>query len=80
MTKFIFKSNASDLQKISQSTETIQKNVLYMTYRIDTILKILHEMATDKGLQKQVDEYFEDDPFGSAFSQSVKDGPAKDSD
>ncbi len=61
MTKFIFKSNASDLQKISQQIETIQKNVLYLTYRTDAMLKILKEMVTDKGLQKQVDEYFEDE-------------------
>ncbi len=61
MTKFIFKSNASDLQKISQSIETIQKNVLYLTYRVDHILKTTNKMAIDKGLQKQVDEYFEDD-------------------
>ncbi len=60
MPKFIFKSNASDLQKISQSIETIQSNVLYLTYRIDTMLKILNKMDTDKGLQKQVDEYFEE--------------------
>ncbi len=61
MTKFIFKSNASDLQKIYAINEIIQKNVLYMTYRIDSILKTLNKMETDKGLQKQVDEYFEDD-------------------
>ncbi len=61
MTKFIFKSNASDLQKISQSIETLQKNTLYITYRVDSMLKILKEQVTDKGLQKQVDEYFEDD-------------------
>jgi len=61
MTKFIFKSNASDLQKIYAITETIQKNVLYLTYRTDLILKTLNKMDTDKGLQKQVDEYFEDD-------------------
>ncbi len=79
MTKFIFKSNASDLQKISQSIETLQKNVLYITYRTDMILKILHQKDTDKGLQKQVDEYFEQDPFGSAFSESVKNGTAEDS-
>ncbi len=60
MTKFIFKSNASDLQKISQSIETIQKNVLYLTYRTDTLLKKVNELVVDKGLQKQVDEYFED--------------------
>ncbi len=60
MTKFIFKSNASDLQKISQSIDTLQKNVLYITYRTDSMLKILKDMATDKGLQKQVDDYFEE--------------------
>ncbi len=60
MTKFIFKSNASDLQKISQSIETIQKNVLYITYRTDSMLKILNTMTADKGLQKQVDEYFDE--------------------
>ncbi len=62
MTKFIFKSNASDLQKISQSLETIQKNVLYLTYRMDTILKNTNKMIIDKGLQSQVDEYFEETP------------------
>ncbi len=61
MTKFIFKSNASDLQKISQSIETIQKNVLYITYRIDFIHKWIHEQQVNKGLQKQVDQYFGDD-------------------
>ncbi len=62
MTKFIFKSNASDLQKISQSIETLQKNTLYITYRVDMLLKKMNELVTDKGLQKQVDEYFEEPP------------------
>ncbi len=61
MTKFIFKSNASDLQKISQSIETLQKNMLYVTYRTDSILKTLNKMVIDKGLQKSVDDYFEDE-------------------
>ncbi len=61
MTKFIFKSNASDLQKISQSIETLQKNVLYITYRVDAIMKDIKLITIDKGLQKQVDEYFEKD-------------------
>ncbi len=59
MTKFIFKSNASDLQKISQSIETLQKNTLYITYRVDALLKKVNQLVVDKGLQKQVDEYFE---------------------
>ncbi len=75
MTKFIFKSNASDLQKISQSIETLQKNVLYITYRTDSILKTLKQMVTDKGLQTQVDEYFEKDPFGTAFKESLDEEP-----
>ncbi len=67
MTKFIFKSNASDLQKISQSIEIIHKNVLYLTYQVDWIRKYTNQQIVDKGLQKQVDEYFEKDPFGSQF-------------
>ncbi len=71
MTKFIFKSNASDLQKISQSIETLQKNVLYITYRIDMVIKRLDSLVHDKGLQKQVDEFFE---------ENEPDGPTKDGD
>ncbi len=78
MKNFIFKSSNPDLQKMFQLIETIQKNVLYTTYRIDSILKLLHNEATNKGLQKQVDEYFEQDPFGSAFIESTKDIPEED--
>ncbi len=60
MTKFIFKSNASDLQKISQSIETLQKNIMYITYRIDACLKKLNMLVVNKDLQHQVDEYFEE--------------------
>ncbi len=65
MTKFIFKSNASDLQKISQQLETIQKNILYLTYRTDSILKNTNRVVIDKDLQHQVDEYFEEDKIAS---------------
>ncbi len=44
-----------------QSIETIQKNVLYLTYRVDTLLKEVKTLTTDKGLQKQVDEFFDDE-------------------
>ncbi len=60
MKNFIFKSFDADLQKMFQLLETIQKNVLYSTYRTDSILKILNKMVTDKGLQSQVDEFFDD--------------------
>ncbi len=65
MKNFIFKSFDTDLQKIitiiGSELNLLQKNVLYITYRIDSVLKIVKEQADDKGLQKQVDEYFEED-------------------
>ncbi len=65
MKNFIFKSTDADLQKIitiiSSELNLLQKNILYITYQVDKILKIQREEQTDKGLQKQVDEYFEQD-------------------
>ncbi len=72
MKNFIFKSTEADLQKMFQYLETIQKNVLYLTYQIDICNKNLRKALVDTGLQKQVDEYFEQDPFGSAFVESTK--------
>ncbi len=64
MKNFIFKSTDADLQKIitiiSSELNLLQKNVLYITYRIDTILKNTNKMVIDKGLQSQVDEFFEE--------------------
>ncbi len=61
MKNFIFKSADADLQKMFQLLETIQKNGLYCTYRIDSLLKNFEKLLTDKSLQKQVDEYFSED-------------------
>ncbi len=61
MKNFIFKSTDADLQKMFTILDTIQKNGLYCTYRIDSLLKNFEKLLTDKSLQKQVDEYFEDD-------------------
>ncbi len=60
MKSFIFKSNESDLQKMLQSIETIQKNVLYLTYRMDTVLKTTHQLLVDKNLKLQVEEYHDE--------------------
>ncbi len=60
MKNFIFKSTDADLQKMFQLLETIQKNGLYCTYKIDSLLKNFDKLLTDKSLQKQVDDYFED--------------------
>ncbi len=65
MKNFIFKSTGADLQKMFQSIETrldiIAGNILYSTNQLDFIRKKIIQLDTDKGLQKQVDQYFEED-------------------
>ncbi len=60
MKNFIFKSNASDLQKMFSILENLQKNMVYTTYKQDAILKIVKSLETNLHLQKQVDEYFDE--------------------
>ncbi len=61
MKNFIFKSTDADLQKMFSILDNLQKNVVYITYRVDSILKLVKKQETDSGLQKQVDSYFEED-------------------
>ncbi len=60
MKNFIFKSTTADLQKMFQYLETSQKNILYLTYQLDKVLVIVRRLETSAGLQKQVDEYFDE--------------------
>ncbi len=61
MKNFIFKSQIpSTYKKLFQSIEILNKNILYITFRVDKILKIVDTFQIDTGLQKQVDEYFEE--------------------
>ncbi len=60
MKNFIFKSTDADFKKMFSIIETIQKNVLYLTYRIDSLLKEVKSLTVDKDLQSQVDEYFDE--------------------
>ncbi len=61
MNKFLFKSTDADFKKLSSNIDTIQKNVLYLTYRIDSLLKEVKSLSVDKGIQSQVDDYFSED-------------------
>ncbi len=61
MKNFIFKSNESDLQKMFSILENLQKNIVYITYKSDAILKLVKSLSDDKNLQKQVDAYFDED-------------------
>ncbi len=60
MKNFIFKSNESDLQKMFSILENLQKNLVYVTYKVDAILKKVSNLDHNLNLQKQVDEYFEE--------------------
>ncbi len=73
MKNFIFKSADADLQKMFQYLETIQKNVLYLTYRIDTILKNTNKIVIDKSLQSQVDEYFDENDVNVTHPEDTQD-------
>ncbi len=59
MKNFIFKSNASDLQKMFSILENLQKNMVYVTYKVDAIIKLVKTLEIDNQLQKGVDNYFE---------------------
>ncbi len=61
MNKFLFKSTDADFKKMFSIIEIIQKNIVYETYRVDQILKLLKEFKTNNGLQLQVDKYFDSD-------------------
>ncbi len=60
MNKFLFKSTDADLQKIYQYLERMAGNILYITHQVDFIRKRILAQETDKRLQAQVSDYFED--------------------
>ncbi len=62
MKNFIFKSNASDLQKMFSILENLQKNMVYVTYKVDLIIKLVKQRETTQGLQTQVDDFYKTSP------------------
>ncbi len=74
MKNFIFKSTDADLQKMFQSIETIQKNVLYVTYRIDMLIKRYDKAEVDKSIHQQSIDYY------TRYNEEHPDGPDKHSD
>ncbi len=70
MKNFIFKSNESDLQKMFSILENLQKNMLYITYKVDAIIKLVKQTGVDAGLQQQVDAYFSEDTHDMPDSKS----------
>ncbi len=77
MTNFIFKSQWT-YKKLANKLEIVQSELRHQRQDNREILFLLNKLVTDKNLQKQVDDYFEKDPFGSSFQQSLDDKPPEE--
>ncbi len=60
MNKFFLKSTDADFQKLIQQIETIQKNILYITYQVDFIRKKVMSLEVNNNLARQVDNFYDD--------------------
>ncbi len=73
-----FKSSEPDLKfDIQSQFRILNQNVLYLTREVDSLVRMAKQSANDKGLQQQVDKYFDDDKEDEETSpqtdQSTKD-------
>ncbi len=58
-----FKSSEPDLKfNIQLQLRQINDNILYLTREVDKLVRLSRVNDTNKGLQQQVDKYFEDPP------------------
>ncbi len=60
MTNFIFKSQGT-YKKLVQQLEIIQSELRHQRIDMVQLLFLVKKWSVDKNLQKQVDEYFEED-------------------
>ncbi len=57
-----FKSSDPDLKfNIQLQLKQINDNILYLTREVDQTVRLVKQLSVNKGLQQQVDKYFEDD-------------------
>ncbi len=57
-----FKSSEPDLKfNIQSQFRILNQNILYLTREVDKLVRMAKQSANDKGLQQQVDKYFETD-------------------
>ncbi len=77
MNNFIFKSPRRLVKKLSNTPEVnlILAELRHQRQDNIDIKLMLNRLLIDKHLQTQVDEYFEKDPFGSAFKESLNETP-----
>ncbi len=74
-----FKSSEPDLKfDIQSQFRIINQNILYLTREVDQIVRLVKQLSIDKGLQTQVDKYFEDDETSPQTDQSTNDDKEPD--
>ncbi len=57
-----FKSSEPDLKfNIQLQLKQINDNILYLTREVDQTVRLVKQLSVDKGLQQQVDKYFDND-------------------
>ncbi len=57
-----FKSSEPDLKfNIQSQFRVINGNILYLTREVDQLVRMVRQMTVNKGLQQQVDKYFDED-------------------
>ncbi len=57
-----FKSSEPDLKfDLQLQLRILNQNILYLTKEVDKTVRLVKQLSVDKGLQQQVDKYFEDD-------------------
>ncbi len=72
-----FKSSEPDLKfNIQSQFRLINGNILYLTREVDTLVRLVKSLATDKGLQQQVDKYFEEDETSPQTDSDEQSGSA----
>ncbi len=54
-------SRTLNLNSSQTKLEIINKNILYLTHEVDKCVSMLRRMEINSKLQKQVDEYFDED-------------------
>ncbi len=59
MKNFIFKSTAADLQKMFSILENLQKNMLYTTYKMDKILKLVNSLEINSRCEKEANTFYQ---------------------
>ncbi len=57
-----FKSSEPDLKfNIQSQFRVINGNILYLTKEVDQLVRMVKQLTVNKGLQQQVDKYFDED-------------------